>query len=135
MSVPLKRRTRRLVALTLAAGLIWALTMIPTDDALAQGRGKQVSTRVLDQMRALQVRKANRAYEIVNAATQLAELQRYSADRKLELSATEGPERAKRQLKRDEQFVEAMRNGAQRTLDMLCDTLRRFDAFSEENQS
>ncbi|MCH7527088.1 MAG: DUF115 domain-containing protein [Planctomycetes bacterium] len=88
----------------------------------------------VDELR-LAVRRLERAYKIVNAATQLVELQRYTADRKLELTEAEGPERAKRQLTRDVRFVEGMHEGARRTISILRDTLARFDTYMNKDRS
>ena len=88
----------------------------------------------VDELR-LAVRRSERAYKIVNAATQLVELQRYTADRKLELAEAEGPERAKRQLTRDVRFVEGMHEGARRTISILRDTLARFDTYMNKDRS
>ncbi len=87
----------------------------------------------LDEVR-LTVKKYDRAYRIINAASQLAELQRYTADRRLGAKGSKGADRAKAQLKRDLAFVQAMKKGASDMADIFHDTLERFDdALAAEN--
>ncbi len=83
----------------------------------------------VDQLRSV-VQRAHRAYRIVNASTQLAELQRYTADRKLGASDAEGVDRAQRQLVRDIKFVESFRDGAEKMIQILTDTVTRFHAVA-----
>ncbi len=80
----------------------------------------------VDELRAI-VSRAGRTYDIITAATQRAELQRYTADRKLGASDATGIERTKRQLDRDKGFVTAFREGVARMIDLLNETQRRFD--------
>ncbi len=88
----------------------------------------------VDELRAI-VNRAGRSYDIVTAATQRAELQRFTADRKLDASDATGIERARRQLDRDVRFVEAFREGVVRMIDILQETLRRFDQRAEAYRS
>ncbi len=79
----------------------------------------------VDELRA-RVYHDTRAYQIVNAATQLAELRRFSADRRINADELTGVELAKRQLTRDRDFVSAVRDGAVEVRSMLQDALARF---------
>ena len=81
----------------------------------------------VDELRTI-VMNSYRAYRIVNSTAQLAELQRFTADRKLAAVDATGPERARRQLDRDMKFVQSMREATRTTLEMLDRTLERFDA-------
>ena len=80
----------------------------------------------VDQLR-VAVQRYDRAYRIINSASQLAELQRFTADRKLGAADTRGAGRARAQLKRDLLFVEGMKQGAADMAGILTDTLQRFD--------
>jgi len=71
------------------------------------------------------VHAATRPYEIVNNATQFAELRRYSADRRLDAEEVEGAERARRQLKRDLDFIGGVAEGAVEVREMLEAALDR----------
>ena len=85
----------------------------------------------VDELRA-QVRHHDRAYQIINSASQLAELQRFTADRKLAADDASGAERARRQLERDVHFVRGMKRGAADLAKILTDTLARFDEAMKE---
>lgn len=84
----------------------------------------------VDELRA-RVHRSSRAYRMINAATQFAELQRVSAD--LGIAADEPDEvaRAKRQLARDEAFITAVREGAEFVTEVLEDSLSRVRARAE----
>ncbi len=82
----------------------------------------------------LQVQQYDLAYRIINAASQLAELQRFTADRKLAAEEAGGVERARRQLERDQHFVRGMKQGAADTAKILTDTLERFDRAIHQAQ-
>lgn len=88
----------------------------------------------VDELRAV-VNRAGRSYDIVTSATQRAELQRYTADRKLDASDATGIDRAIRQLDRDVRFVEAFREGVVRMIDILQETLKRFDHHDKAKHS
>ncbi len=81
----------------------------------------------VDELRAA-IHRSHHAYRIVNASAQLAELQRFTADRKIGASDAEGAELAKRQLARDIKFVESFRDAAATMLRILAETVERFDA-------
>jgi hypothetical protein len=93
-----------------------------TDDP---GRFNQRLVRV-DELRT-RVHQESRAYLIVNAAFQLAELRRFSADRKIGLAELDDVERAKRQIARDIEFVTAVRDGAHEMKTILSEALGRIE--------
>jgi len=84
----------------------------------------------VDELRS-RIHRESRAYQIVNSATQLAELRRYSADRRLGAVELEGTERAMRQIERDRAFISAVRNGAVEVKEMLTESLERVQAAGE----
>ena len=102
------------------------LTLLAELDGLTHDpqRFNQRLVRV-DELRA-RVYHDTRAYQIVNAATQLAELRRFSADRHISADDLSGPELAKRQLARDREFVSAVRDGAVEVRSMLTDAVQRI---------
>jgi hypothetical protein len=85
----------------------------------------------VDELRA-KIRQYDRAYQIINSGSQLAELQRFTADRKLTEAEASGTQRAQQQLERDLRFVQGMKQGAVDMADILTDTLARFDQTIEE---
>ena len=101
-----------------------------TDDP---ARFNQRLVRV-DELRCV-VTRSYRAYRIVNATSQLAELQRFTADRKLEADDVRGAERARRQLARDVAFVTNVQESARKVVAMLEETLGRFDAMMGEGEA
>lgn len=78
----------------------------------------------VDELRA-KVNENERAYRLINASSQLAELRRFSADRRLAADKSQGAERAKRQLDRDVEFVTNVRDGGNVMRDMLVEALDR----------
>ncbi|MHC4093831.1 MAG: hypothetical protein ACYSVY_26760, partial [Planctomycetota bacterium] len=80
----------------------------------------------VDELRA-QVQQHDRAYRIINSATQRAELRRFAADRKLELDEASGGKRAAKQLQRDLDFVAETKEGAADVIGILTETLARLD--------
>jgi len=82
----------------------------------------------VDELRTV-VTRSYRAYRIVNATTQLAELQRFTADRKLEAADAQGADRAQRQLVRDIAFVTSIQDAARKVITMLDETIARLDAY------
>ncbi len=77
------------------------------------------------------IQRCHRAIRIVNASSQLAELQRFTADRKLSASNAKGAQLARSQLARDKRFVESFSEASQRMGEYLRDTLKRFDLRSQ----
>jgi len=88
----------------------------------------------VDELRTV-VTDSYRAYRIVNSATQMAELRRYTADRKLEAANKSGSKRALHQLSRDAHFVQGVREGARTMADILHRTIERLDVLMGTNQS
>ncbi len=88
-------------------------------------------TRV-DELRTL-LRSSERAYRIICMASQLAELQRFTADRKLKaLAGGSETERALAQIARDTQFVKSVRDGVDVVTEMFGTALDRFDKAMAE---
>jgi hypothetical protein len=78
----------------------------------------------VDELRA-RVHQDTSAYLMVNAFTQLAELRRYSADRKISALDGDEAERARRQIERDREFITAVRDGATDLEPILAESLDR----------
>ena len=78
----------------------------------------------VDELRS-KVQHESRAYVIINAYSQLAELRRYSADRHTSASGAEHAERARRQIARDIEFITGVRDGATELKPILADALKR----------
>lgn len=76
----------------------------------------------------VRMRQLVRTYEIVSAVSQHAELQRFSADRRIAMGDHDDVSRARSQLSRDIQFVEAIIEGAGIAREILSECLTRFDA-------
>lgn len=76
----------------------------------------------------VRMRQLVKTYEIVSAVSQHAELQRFSADRRIAMSEHDDVSRARSQLRRDIQFVEAIVEGAGVAREILSEALSRFDA-------
>jgi len=85
----------------------------------------------VDELRS-RINRESRAYQIVNAATQLAEFRRYSADRRLGADGLEGGERAKRQIERDRDFISGVRDGAAEVKTVLWEALDRVRRAEDE---
>jgi hypothetical protein len=81
----------------------------------------------VDELRT-RVQQHDLAYRIINSASQLAELRRFTADRRLDTADATGVELAKRQIKRDLEFVGGMKNGATGMIEILTETAARLDA-------
>ncbi len=73
------------------------------------------------------VHQHERVCLMVSAAAQLAELRRYSADRHIHALADDGPERARRQLRRDVDFISSLKEGADDVATIVQEALDRFD--------
>ncbi|UCE61631.1 MAG: motility associated factor glycosyltransferase family protein [Phycisphaerales bacterium] len=78
----------------------------------------------VDELRA-KIYQSSRAYQMVNAATQLAEFRRFSADRRIGADELEGAQRAERQISRDVEFVTGARDGAIDVKAMLTEAQQR----------
>ncbi len=82
----------------------------------------------VDELRT-KVQRASRPYEMVNLATQAAELRRYSADRRLSADEPQDSiERAKRQLVRDIDFISGVADGTKEVRPMIEESLARVEA-------
>ena len=92
-----------------------------TDDAAAFNRRL---VRV-DELRST-IHHDTRAYRIVNAYTQLAELRRYSADRRLKAVESDDAERARGQIARDTAFITGVRDGVRELSPILESSLKRL---------
>ncbi len=81
----------------------------------------------VDELRT-RVYQESRAYKIINAATQLAELRRYSADRRLGAAdSDDDAQRARRQIARDADFISGVRDGAAEVSELLREALARLE--------
>lgn len=80
----------------------------------------------VDELRA-KVSQESRAYQMVNAFTQKAELKRFSADRHISTGADDEVQRAKRQLIRDTDFITAVRDAAAELKPILTEALERLE--------
>lgn len=78
----------------------------------------------VDELRT-KVQHESLAYRIVNSATQLAELRRFSADRKITTQELDDTQRAKQQIERDKAFVGGVRDGAIEVNPILQQSLER----------
>ncbi len=85
----------------------------------------QLIVRV-DELRT-EVRSHDEVFALVCEVTQLAELQKFWADRRLVAEGLEGREKSVRQLARDRRFVDALIEGCGAVEQMFERTLRRFD--------
>ena len=79
----------------------------------------------VDELRT-KVQQNSRAYRIVNAATQMIELRRYSADRKISAAEAGDAERARRQIARDIEFITGVRDGALDVTPILTEAAERM---------
>lgn len=79
----------------------------------------------VDDLRTL-IRKYDRTYKIVTGVSQLAELRRYSADRRIGEQEHETAEVARRRLRRDREFVESFIDGCEYLEGMLPQALERL---------
>ena len=66
-------------------------------------------------------------FRMVREVSQLAELQKLAADRRLAAEGLTGADRARRQLVRDSRFIEALLEGCEQLERLFDDALERFD--------
>lgn len=83
----------------------------------------------------VRIHEHDHAYQMISAVSQHAELQRFSADRRLKLAGAEGIELARGQLARDLRFVEGVIEGAEALKEILNDGMARFDRAMEAKRS
>ena len=84
----------------------------------------------IDELRT-KIHQESLAYRIVNSTVQLAELRRFSADRKITTVEMDEIERAKRQIERDQEFVTGVRDGALEVNPILQQSLQRVIEMME----
>jgi hypothetical protein len=84
----------------------------------------------VDELRTL-VQQHDLLFAMVRDVSQLGELQRFAADRRLAGDSPEGPDRARRQLQRDAGFISALLEGCEKLRRILRDALARFDEAIE----
>lgn len=80
----------------------------------------------VDELRT-KVQQEGRAYRLVAAFTQLAELRRYSADRRIRAAKGDDAQRAKRQIARDTEFITGVRDGATNLKPILTAARERLE--------
>ncbi len=83
----------------------------------------------------VEIHAQERTYQLISAVAQQAELQRFSADRRLKLSGVAGIDLARGQLERDQRFVRAIIEGGDVLKEMLQAGLERFDAAGVRSQT
>jgi hypothetical protein len=98
-----------------------------TDDRVAFNR-KMIP---LDQLRTRIYQKESILY-MISGVSQAAELRRFAADRKLGLDDAEGGQLARRQLRRDIDFLEAILEGAEFLKKIMLRGRQRFDEAIEK---
>jgi hypothetical protein len=80
----------------------------------------------IDELRTL-VQSHALLFEMVRDVSQLAELQKFAADRQLAADEATGKTKARRQLARDRRFIDALLEGRDRLEGILKEALQRFD--------
>jgi hypothetical protein len=80
----------------------------------------------------MKVNSMERSYRIISSLSQHAELQRFSADRRIGLAELKSTDLAKRQLERDVKFITAVIEGAAAAREVLEGSLKRFDQTAVE---
>ncbi len=81
----------------------------------------------VDELRT-QVQQHELIFRMVRDVSQVAELQKFAADRRLNIAGVDGVERARRQLERDRRFVCSLLEGCAVLEEILSSSLARFDA-------
>ena len=80
----------------------------------------------VDELRTL-VQNHSLLFEMVRDVSQLAELQKFAADRRLAADDATGKVRARRQLRRDRRFIESLLEGSDRLERIFKEALDRFE--------
>jgi hypothetical protein len=88
----------------------------------------------VDELRT-QIQQQEHTYQMISLMAQQAELRRFRADRRMELDAVEGVERAKRQLARDIEFAMSIVEGAEALLAVMEEAQQRFDQAIEAHEA
>jgi len=86
----------------------------------------------IDELRT-KVSRESRGYLVVNAATQTAELQRFSADRRIDAVEDDEKGRAKKQLDRDIRFMKEVAEGASDMIEVLKKARHRVEEAQERS--
>jgi len=73
------------------------------------------------------VDRHGRILRMVSCVTQIGEFRRFTADRKIAAQGPTGRERARRQLARDIEFLRSLSEGADALIEILSESIRRFD--------
>lgn len=81
----------------------------------------------LDELR-VEVQRHNRVCQMASAVSQLAELRRFNADRRMDVSDESSRQRVQRQLTRDVEFISSLKEGADALAEILDEAIARFDA-------
>lgn len=84
----------------------------------------------VDELRTM-VQEHDIVFRMVESVSQLGELQKYSADKRIKLDGVGGKDRARRQLRRDRRFLHALLGGCDELGRILDDALGRFDRAAE----
>ncbi|MBN1341237.1 MAG: motility associated factor glycosyltransferase family protein [Phycisphaerae bacterium] len=100
-----------------------------TDLADKPGEFNRVVAQV-DEVRS-RVQQHQTVYEMVSGVSQMAELRRFTADRKIKADDPSGLDRARRQLTRDVDFIEHMLEGCDALDKILSGAIERFDRAME----
>ncbi|MFA5865325.1 MAG: 6-hydroxymethylpterin diphosphokinase MptE-like protein [Phycisphaerae bacterium] len=87
----------------------------------------------VDEIRSL-VNAHLKALQMVCSVSALAELRRFMHDRQMEARETQGKERAKNQLTRDTEYLQALVKGADELIEILDGALDRVKKSKEENR-
>ncbi len=85
----------------------------------------------VDELRTM-VQEHETIFRMVGSVSQLGELQKFSADRRLKKEGVTGQARARRQLQRDRRFVDALLEGCAELRKTLDESLARFDGAMEQ---
>ncbi|MFQ5502103.1 MAG: 6-hydroxymethylpterin diphosphokinase MptE-like protein [Phycisphaerae bacterium] len=99
------------------------------------GNPKKFNHRIarIDELRTL-VQEQDVIFQMVRDVSQLAELQKFAADRRLAVDAVEGKARARHQLKRDRRFIESLLEGCDELESIFDESLARFDETLAESE-
>ena len=81
----------------------------------------------MDELRT-RLNESSRGFAIISAISQLSELRRFSADQKLAASDATGAKRARGQIARDLEFVQATEDGARAAEDIISTAIQRLDS-------
>jgi hypothetical protein len=88
----------------------------------------------VDEIRSI-VNTHSRSLQMVCAVSALAEMRRFMHDRQLEAKQATGAQRAKHQLSRDAEYMEALIKGCDELTDLLKEAQTRIEQTRKENES